>query len=182
MINRKGFIYLRKELSKEEFNERNNLIHNNLLNAINFNDKFCMSYISINNEVDTQKINKIILKKNKRIILPKTDTLNINIIPLETSNLKKLNDGAFGIKEPIYNEELIVNPKDIDIVLVPGVIFDKNLYRIGYGKGYYDRFLSKVSDKTLKVGLAYDFQIIDDANPKDHDIKLDMIITEKGIM
>jgi len=68
------------------------------------------------------------------------------------------------------------------LIIVPGVAFDLNLNRIGYGKGYYDRFLSKVSKNVPKIALAYDFQVLESISEGENDIKMDMIITEKRII
>jgi len=74
---------------------------------------------------------------------------------------------------------------DIDLVIVPGVVFDKSGHRIGYGHGYYDRFLDnleKINKNAVKVGLAYDFQIADKVPIEKHDVPVDKIVTEKRII
>ena len=87
--------------------------------------------------------------------------------------------GRFGILEPI--ELAKITYKSIDMVLVPGVIFDKNGYRLGYGLGYYDRFLNKLP-KAVKVGLCFDFQVMDKVPREEHDIPVDYIVTDKEII
>ena len=68
---------------------------------------------------------------------------------------------------------------DIDIVIVPGVAFDKKYNRMGYGKGYYDRFLKDMT--ALKIGVCHSFQLVDEIPSEPHDIKMDMIVTEREI-
>jgi len=74
-----------------------------------------------------------------------------------------------------------VNIEEIDLVIVPGVVFDKNLNRIGFGKGYYDKILNRLKPSAKKVALAHDFQVLEDIPAEEHDVKMDMIITEKNI-
>ena len=83
---------------------------------------------------------------------------------------------SFGIKEPvgeIYNG-------DIDLIIVPGVVFDREGNRIGYGRGYYDRFL-KLYPRVRKISLAYEFQILDRLEVEEHDEKIDVIVTKNNI-
>lgn len=84
--------------------------------------------------------------------------------------------GRYGIEEPIGKS---VDPKQIDIILVPLLAYDEKGYRIGYGKGYYDRYLKKCS--ALKIGVAYCFQKVADTWPHDLDVKLGLILTPAGI-
>ena len=67
------------------------------------------------------------------------------------------------------------------MIVVPAVAFDKNGYRIGYGGGFYDKFLSKIGN-SIKVGIAYNFQIVNNIIPESHDIKMDYIVTEEKII
>ena len=93
------------------------------------------------------------------------------------NDLLKLN--RFGIPEPLKNKKVIP-----DIVFLPLVAFDKRLYRVGYGGGYYDRYFEKISNKKkiLKIGIAHSCQKINRVPENKYDKKLDMIITEKYIL
>ena len=90
--------------------------------------------------------------------------------------------GSFGIIEPINEKCKKINPRDIDLIFIPGIVFDLHGNRIGYGKGFYDKFLKSLD--CLKVGVAYQSQIVDNLNflISDFDIKMDYIITEKGMV
>ncbi len=129
------------------------------------------AYSPIRNEVDT----KLVFKYYQHIFLPKTIENEIYFYQY-TGKLKL---GKFKVLEP---EEVIPLNQVPDVVIVPGVGFDRTGARVGYGKGYYDRFFARIG-KTEKVGFAYSFQIADrisDTQP--FDIKMNRIITEKEIL
>ncbi len=70
----------------------------------------------------------------------------------------------------------------IDLVIVPGVAFDEDLNRIGFGKGYYDRILYRLSSRAKKVAVAHDFQVLNSIPSEEHDVKMDIIVTEKRVI
>lgn len=84
--------------------------------------------------------------------------------------------GAFNVPEPKGKEKFTGK---IDLVFVPGVAFDKEFNRMGFGKGYYDRFLSDIG--AVKVGVCHNFQLLDKIPSEDHDVKMDMIVTENEV-
>jgi 5-formyltetrahydrofolate cyclo-ligase len=86
--------------------------------------------------------------------------------------------GAYGILEPVSIKKAEVS--DIDLIIVPGIAFDINGGRCGFGKGYYDRLLCE--SKAKKIGLCYDFQLVREIETDEHDIPMDMIITERRII
>ncbi len=145
------------------------------------NSTSIMTYVSFKNEVDTHSIIKKMIEDNKTVSVPYCipNTRLLSACHIET--MDDLEKGFYGLLEP-KDTNKIVNPKDIDIVLVPGVVFDKNKNRIGHGAGYYDRFLSSLDTKTLKIALAYYYQIVDLLPTEKHDIPMDYIITESGII
>jgi len=85
----------------------------------------------------------------------------------------------FGVPEP--TDLMQVAHKNIDLVVVPGAVFDKQGHRIGYGFGYYDKFLAKVP-KALKVGLCFDFQLVDKIPNESHDVPVDFVITDREVV
>ncbi|MGO5466186.1 5-formyltetrahydrofolate cyclo-ligase, partial [Catenibacterium mitsuokai] len=85
--------------------------------------------------------------------------------------------GAFHILEPSTNEHMDV--KDLDVIVVPLLMFDKNHNRIGYGRGFYDRCLKKT--EAITIGLAFDFQEVENTHPHPLDVSLNYIITQKGV-
>ena len=133
-------------------------------------------YYSYNYEIDTINILKQLDKRKFKISLPKIEKNNqMNFYNWSLNDPLIINH--FGIPEPISKE--IVYP---EILLVPIVSFDDQLNRIGYGGGYYDRYLAKISKKKkiFKIGLAYSFQKLRKIPINKHDIRLDCVITEKG--
>ena len=110
----------------------------------------------------------------KQLFLPRVNGDILEILPYDKN---ALSEGSFHIKEPIGSD--IVDINKIDIVIVPGIAFDKNGNRVGRGKGYYDRLLQ--SSTTLKIGVCYDFQLLKSIECEPHDIKMDIIVTDKQI-
>jgi 5-formyltetrahydrofolate cyclo-ligase len=94
-------------------------------------------------------------------------------------NIELLTDGLFGIKEPPEGTE-VVPLLQVEAVMVPGIVFDENGYRLGFGKGMYDQALLGCS--ALKVGLAYEFQVVSRLDIESHDIPCDMVISERRII
>ena len=133
--------------------------------------KTILLYISHKNEVDiTEFIKENLLKKN--LVFPR-----VNKSKLTLHSVKSFDDfevGSFAIIEPKSTTQQ-VSPEEIDLAVIPGVVFDKNNHRIGYGKGFYDQLAKQL--KCKKIGLAYDFQIIDKIPFESHDVPVDLIIT-----
>ncbi len=142
-------------ISSEEYKASNNIL----------------TYVSHDNEVDTSNLIKTALNDNKNVAAPKVygDIMHFHRI----SSLEDLKEGAFGILEPGGNE--IFEPQN-GIIIVPGIAFDGECHRVGYGGGYYDRFL-EANGGLLSVAFAYDFQITDCISPDEYDKKPDIIIT-----
>ena len=131
-------------------------------------------YFPVNNEIDDLEILKKFEKKNFTICLPVVKK-NFDMDFYNFSFNDPLIVNKYGIPEP--EKTNIVYP---DIILIPMVGFDKNLNRLGYGGGYYDRYIKKISNikKILTIGLAFSFQKIHELPINDHDEKLDFILTE----
>lgn len=131
-----------------------------------------MVYLALGNEADTEDIIKSALLKGKRVLVPVTE--GDDIIPcILTKELKK---GKFGISEPAERKEWTGG---IDLCIIPGLGFDRAGGRIGFGKGYYDRFLLKMPCK--KIGIAFSNQIEEDIFAEPHDIPMDIIVTEEEL-
>lgn len=138
-------------------------------------------YCSSGTEADTYGIIKDALSKGKKVALPKcTDKdgmMDFYIIKdLESS----LNKGMFSIMEPDIEKCSRAVERDNSVCIVPGLAFDKCGYRLGYGKGYYDRFLSKF--KGISIGLCYSACLCDGLPFNEYDCKVDMIITDNEFL
>lgn len=131
-------------------------------------------YVSTKNEVDTiQLIKKELASQQKRVIVPKIDAHNLDLYEITSWN--DLHTGTYGIKEP-HNLFKRIGPKDVNLFIVPGIVFGQDGSRIGHGKGYYDRLLQNVNVPI--IGLAYDIQMYPTVPHGARDAKLDIIITE----
>ena len=165
-------------MGKSEVLEKSAVIQESLFNLEEYKKaKTVMFYVSFDNEVFTHDMILNSLKR-KYVVVPKLvqDGIEPSLI-IDFDNM--ISVGKFGILEPI--ELLKVPYSRIDLVLVPGIAFDKNGHRVGYGLGHYDKFLKKVP-KAAKIGLCFEFQIIDSIPSKEHDVPLDTIVTEQRVM
>ncbi len=133
-------------------------------------------YYPFNYELDILNILKRFEKKNFTISLPKIAKNNkMNFYQWSFNDPLKIN--KFGIPESTSNKKIYPN-----ILLIPLVGFDDQLNRLGYGGGYYDRYLSKVNNEIIKIGVGFSFQKINNIPINNHDIKLDCVITERQII
>lgn len=178
---RKKMLEKRSQLSLEEIERKSKIIANNLFNLNQYKEaNFIFSFISFKDEVDTHEIIKKSINMGKRVgvpvPVPKTKELKISeLIDFD----KELSLGFYNILTPKDKYIRIVPPKLVDLVLVPGVAFDKRGYRVGYGGGYYDRFFSNINENVIKIGLCYEMQIIPEVPKDPYDIPIDFILTEK---
>lgn len=137
-------------------------------------------YYSKGSEVETKEMMEEALRKGKRVLLPKVRGREIYLGEIKDLE-KDVEKGSFGILEPkeTYRKP---TPKGIDLVILPGIAFDLKGERIGYGEGYYDRFLKKIPKRIPLIGLAYDFQVIKNISGKKHDRRVSKVITETRII
>lgn len=169
--------FLRKKYKEKRDNIKNKVTKDNLIYQKVINNKDILSsktlliYISINSEVDTTKIINYFLN-TKNIAVPKI--IDNDMFFCYVTNLNELTPGKYNIPEP--TNENIVTDFDNAICIVPGICYDKKNYRIGYGKGYYDRFLSKNKIKT--IGLCYKECMIEKIDNDKYDYKIDEVITD----
>lgn len=129
-------------------------------------------YLPIHGEVNLQELfNRY--KSQKKFILPRVNKEALDLMYVKDWSDTEL--GSFKLTEPKKHLEKAL-PKDIDLILVPGVVFGLDGNRIGYGKGFYDRLLKKTTCQ--KIGVAYEFQIVENIPGEEHDVQMDMIVTE----
>jgi 5-formyltetrahydrofolate cyclo-ligase len=140
-------------------------------------------YVSFRSEVDTHQLIRERLNNGLQVAVPKTDVTNRR---LETYLLKDwgkdLRPGAYGILEPDIKVTSLISPSQIDLLVVPGSVFDRQCGRYGYGGGYFDRFLSVEAPQALRIGLAFSLQLLPKIPLKTHDQRMDIIITESEIL
>ena len=172
----------RSNLGKEEHNLRSDSIIKKIYESSFYkNSKIIMTFVSFGNEVNTHEFIKESLNKGKRITVPITFPKTKDLKASEILDFDELEIGFYNILTPKEQSIRFIDPEEIDLIIVPGLAFDRNGFRVGYGGGYYDRFLSKYPH-AIKVAIAFDLQLIDQV-PKDHfDIAVDYIFTESQLI
>ncbi len=135
--------------------------------------KVVAAYFAFGSEVKTDLIIERSKMLSKKIVLPRVEEDKITFYELSSS--KCLIRGRFGTMEPLPYKRV----SEIDLLVVPGIAFDKKGYRLGYGKGYYDRLLS--GKRIFSIGLAYSFQLLENLPHDRYDKRLDAIASEDGI-
>ncbi|MGN1318761.1 MAG: 5-formyltetrahydrofolate cyclo-ligase [Lachnospirales bacterium] len=177
---------MKKELRKkykalrDKYNsmEKSEIVANKFLSSSYYKDcKSVFTFLSFGSEIDTYKIVKKALEDEKMVALPYMTGKPHEMVFIKINSLYELKKNKIGILEPYYNEENIVKSDKDTIIIVPGLVFDLEGYRIGYGGGYYDKYLSENS-YMLSVGLAFDFQLVDAIAFDEYDVKTDVVITD----
>jgi len=141
-----------------------------------------MWYLPIRGEVDLTPLITATERRGIKVLLPKVmskGVIEAYYCPQPWQD--RVASGSYGILEPSLATQS-TSPSEIDIVLVPGVAFDKDLYRLGYGGGYYDRFLALLPRRTLKIGVAYSCQVVDLLPRGQFDCSMDALATEQGLV
>lgn len=172
-------IKLKKQtLTDAYYKEKSSIIFKNVdtLQVVK-ESKYVMSYWSLPDEVNTHEWNQEKVKEGKLILLPCIVGDSMILRFFEGVN-KMVQVPPFNILEPLG--EIFMDYDKIDIIIVPGIAFDRSFNRLGRGKGFYDRFLKNI--KTIKIGICFDFQLFDSIPADRNDITMDYIITEKEII
>jgi 5-formyltetrahydrofolate cyclo-ligase len=138
------------------------------------------AFCSVGTEISTMPMLEGILKSGKKLYLPKTDSTKTLLEFHPVQDLKTLIPGPFKIPEP--PEGTVLEPEEIDLILVPGLAFDNRGHRLGYGQGFYDRYLNLLNPGCFTLGVAYSFQIIDKTPNIEHDIPVNAVLTEKYLL
>jgi len=172
---------LLNNLSEQSHKQKSKIITDTLLKTKEYiNAETIFIYFPFRKEIDTREIIKDALVKNKKIVLPKVFGNEIKIFFI-TDVEKDLRPGSFDMLEPDLSKCREADLRSVDLVIVPGLCFDSNFNRLGYGGGFYDKILEKLDRKIKKIALAFDLQILDNVPACSHDKKIDIIITESNI-
>lgn len=178
---RKEIIKKRRLLNPKELEDKSHLILDKIMHSVDIlRDMNVMIYMDYKNEVKTKDILQYIISQNAHVILPRVDMSNHTLTLHRVENTKELILSDYGILEPKlgYNTVTI---NDVDLILAPGVAFDKRGYRLGYGGGFYDQLLSHKRKEVQVVALAFDCQMVETVPTEPHDYRMDMIITESSV-
>lgn len=175
---------LRDEIPEESRNEQNKTITNIILNtALYESAAFILSYVSFGSEVDTTELIRHAIRDGKKVYVPKI--LGSGVMDFfQCEDLAQLCPGAMGILEPEadpcalfpYTTHISLDSAENCMILVPGLAFDKKLGRLGFGGGFYDRYLSGFRKK-MAIGMAFNEQIVDEVPMGQEDVCVDLVVT-----
>ncbi len=172
---RKEMLAKRDALAPDELRSRSSLIEDLLFSRPRFSESRTVAfYLHKGNEVDTTSMIRRALAEGKEVLVPVTDH---KITLFRFDSFEGLVSGKYGIREP---ERKALPSKEPDVIVVPGVSFGLCMHRLGYGKGYYDRFLSTCP--AYRVGVCFDFQVVERLPVHEDDERMDEIITEKRVI
>lgn len=173
----------RRALSEDERRIKSRRICETVLSLAEYRTaQAVMVYLDFRDEVETTELAGRILQAGKRLLIPLCKQARTSLIACEIFNLSDdLHSGLWGIREPHPEKIRPVSPKNIDLAIVPGASFDNQGNRIGFGKGYYDRFLPELRKGVPVIGLAFSCQLTDEIEAEDHDYKMSLLVTENGV-
>jgi 5-formyltetrahydrofolate cyclo-ligase len=178
---RKKHKELRQKLTSEKVEELSFAIANQLISLDIWDKTYYHLFLTIaeQNEINTEFILHILSGKDKEIIVSKSDFTTLGMTHYLLTDNTKFEKNAYNIPEPISGLEVPLSK--MDVVFVPLLAFDIKGNRVGYGKGFYDKFLSECKPETIKIGLSFfeAEEIIEDASEKD--IQLDYCVTPSNI-
>ena len=177
----------RKSWTQQDFELKNVQLLNQIIEFINPlpRNLMLMSFHSMEHqrEVMTSPIHALLIHEPyyHQLIFPKVEKKTSQLIPYLTDKKSKFLASDWGILEPMEETSVRLNPTDIDVIFIPLLAVDTQGHRVGYGKGFYDRFLANTKPELIKIGLGLEEPIepIEDLNP--YDIALDFAITPKSV-
>jgi 5-formyltetrahydrofolate cyclo-ligase len=178
---RKVMLLKRKSMKIDDAKKYSKCIFEKIKNTNILNFSNILAYSDFKNEVITKDIIKFLLENKREVYLPKCDvnTKTFEPVKIQSENFA-YDTNVYGISEPADEKESIKTTA-IDCAIIPGIAFDINGNRIGFGSGYYDKFLN-INPLVYKIGLCYEFQLTKDIIPDEFDIPMDIIITEKRVV
>ena len=172
----------RKNLSDYQINKRSILISKKLLDIPIWDKEFYHIFLTSkkNNEIETKFILSMLAQKNKKVVVPRLIDLN-NLEHILLTKQTILKENSYGIPEPQKYNNKIIFPQELDVIIVPLYIFDLNGNRVGYGKGYYDRFLKDCRDDVIKIGISLFEPVKSISDISRNDIALNYAIPSNSI-
>lgn len=139
---------------------------------------FC--FLSFGDEISTAPLVEAAWRAGKRVVVPRCHK-GFRLEAYEINNRKGLIPGRYGIMEPNPEVHALVDPLEIDFIVMPGSVFDDFGNRMGYGAGFYDRYLLRTQAKTPRVAYAFQLQWVPQLHPQSHDQPVDYLVTESGV-
>ena len=170
---RKEYLEIRKNIYNKEL--KSNIIFNKIINTKEYQNAHTIAlYKNLKSEVNTDKLIDYSLNIGKEIVLPKVENNDLTFYKIDKQTI--FIKSNFGVFEPIVDKTNYLAKEKISLIIVPGICFDQRGNRLGFGKGYYDRFLTNM--KTTKIGICYKEQLLDSIPIDSNDVKMDLIITD----
>lgn len=178
---RSELLKLRDSLTPGEVSEKSKVITGRLMEMEEYqNASVVMTYVHFRNEVETDSLIRQAMSDGKKVVVPVTDIFNRRMVPsLLTAYPEDLEPGPLKILEPKASSLRLCSPALIDLVIVPGVAFDLKGNRLGYGGGFYDRFLLLTKPESVYVGISFELQVLTRLERSPHDIPVDYVLTEE---
>ena len=173
---RKTLLSLRDDLATKDAEEKSKALCGRLKGFQGFSH--VMVYLATGNECDLSEYIKYLYEENCSVYVPVCTGKGIMEASLLLDPEKDLEIGTFGIRAPKEEARRFADPEILDAVIVPGVGFDHKGNRLGFGGGFYDRFLPRTRKQCKKIAVCYELQLIENVFPEDHDFPMDIIITE----
>ena len=165
-------------MSRQDYEQKSQIICESLLQEPSIIEgKTIAMTISIFPEVNTYQIISKLWSLGKRVVVPKCNHKTKHMQFYQITSFDELVPAPMGLYEPNHLLASAIEHKYIDVCIVPGIVFDQRGYRIGYGGGYYDRFLPSFNGK--KISISFDEQLVKEVPYEKHDIPIDLLITNK---
>lgn len=178
---RKEVLSLRDSIGDELKKAKDHSVRERLLGLPEFKASHAiLLYVSFRSEVDTLGLIQYAIGNGKAVVLPKVDKQANDLILYEIKDMGELAPGCFGIPEPFVSGDRRRDVEAMDLIIVPGVAFDEQCNRLGYGKGFYDKLLR--AKRSPAVALSFEEQIVPLIPAELHDIGMDKIVTDKRII
>lgn len=141
-------------------------------------------YCSYRSEVETTTLINRCLEAGKTVAVPVSEPKQAHMLAVTISDTNRdLACGYRNIREPLptLSQEQALSPSRIEVAVIPGVVFDRNGHRLGYGGGFYDRFLAGSASQAIRIGLAFSSQLVERIPALPHDVPMDLVITEQEV-
>ena len=183
---RRFFLEQRDQLSMVDQEIASDQILNTFISLPLFQEKnIFFIYCQYRSEVRTIPILARCLKLGKTVSVPLSKPQQAQMEAVVISDqVRDLSPGYLGIPEPLppLAQDRILRPSSIEVAVIPGVVFDRCGHRLGYGMGFYDRFLAQAAPQAIRIGLAFSCQLVDRIPSLPHDVPMDMVLTEQEVL
>jgi 5-formyltetrahydrofolate cyclo-ligase len=179
---RKRILQIRDAMPPDEIAEKSNRVADRLIELREVRSaSTIMVFLNFGSEVQTDGFISWGWEMQKRIIVPLCRPDEREMMPCIINDFSDLETGHYGIREPRSGSAVVVPLEEIDAVLIPAVAFDRSGRRVGYGGGYYDRFLPRVP-RAARIGVVFACQIVPEVRADQHDVPAQRIVTERGVI